>query len=55
MNRLRSGSSTYSTMNSMVFEFGDDEKTEKKIKELNNPYFYQEHEVVYYNDRPHTQ
>ncbi len=45
MMRDQSGSFALTTMTSTVFEFGDDEKTEKKMKEMNNPYFYQEHEV----------
>jgi hypothetical protein len=30
---------------SMAFEFGDDEKNDKKLKEMGNEYFYPAHEV----------
>jgi hypothetical protein len=38
INRLQSSLS-------VVFEFGDDEENEKKIKGMNNEFFFLEHEV----------
>lgn len=35
----------------MAFEFGDEEKVEKKMKEINDPYFFLEHEVLLCNRR----
>lgn len=39
---------------SMIFEFGDDEKNDKKLAEHQDKYFYLHYEVISIHSRPLT-
>ena len=43
----RAGITRFGSSSSLIFEFGDDEKNEKKLAELADKYFYLQHEATY--------